>query len=61
MKRKIKLFPEGELPRTLKQKVVCLLTAVFFFSYKNCLFVYSTYLFIYLFKQERLFGLLTHT
>lgn len=59
MKRKIKLFPEGELPRTLKQKVVCLLTAVFFFLQK--LFVCLFHLFIYLFKQERLFGLLTHT
>lgn len=60
MKRKIKLFPEGELPRTLKQKVVCLLPAVFFFLTKTvCLFIPLFYLFF--FKQERLFGLLTHS
>lgn len=46
MKRKIKLFPEGELPRTLKQKVVCLLPAVVFFLTKTvCLFIPLFYLF----------------
>jgi len=33
MKRKVKLFPEGELPCMLAKKVVYLLPAVFFYSY----------------------------